>query len=130
MDIREKLFISIDPLNFNKQKSRGVRVEMDRGFMTIIVKPGGRLVFDFNLSKEPIPNGFASIDYHLREILPQYVGYQINDVRHKEEYLFGSGLTRLGPELREFQEGKNEFTLFSKGELRINGDKQLVIYQR
>lgn len=130
MEMRQRFFVSLDPLTFNKEKSRGVRVEMDRGFMTIIVKPGGKLVYDFSLSEKPVQNGFASIDFHLREILPQYAGYWINDVRHSEEYLFGSGQTRLGPELREFQEGKNELIFFSKGELRLNGDEKIAIYQR
>lgn len=131
-ELQQKFSASIDPLGFSREKSRGVRVEKTDGFTTIIVKPEpeGELVYDFYLASASQRNGFFSADYYLREILPQYAGYRINDIRHNEEYLFGSGLTRLGPELREFKAGKNEFALFSKGELRINGDKNIAIYQR
>jgi hypothetical protein len=126
----KKFHIEIDPLSFNESKSQGVRVEKNSGFTSIVVPPDTELVYEFHIRDKLCPSGYASIDYHLWQILPQYAGYRINNIRHNEEYAFGSGLTRLGPELREFKEGKNEFALFTKGELRINGDEKIVIYQR
>jgi hypothetical protein len=128
--VPRKFRIEIDPLSFNESKSQGVRVEKDFGFTSIVVPPDTELVYEFHIRDKLCPSGYASIDYHLWQILPQYAGYRINNIRHNEEYAFGSGLTRLGPELREFKEGKNEFALFTKGELRINGDEKIVIYQR
>jgi len=126
----QKFHIQIDPLSFNREKSRGVTVRKMDGGAIITVPPGVELVYEFELGDIPA-KGHVSVEYKFGEINAQYMGYRVNDIRHDSVFITaGSGDARLGPELREFRKGKNEFALFSKGELRINGDEKIAIYQR
>jgi len=58
----QKFTVCLDSLSFNREKSRGVRVEKNDGFTTIIVKPEpeGELIYDFDLASDPSKSGDAS----------------------------------------------------------------------
>lgn len=122
----------IDPLRYNKQKSRGVRKENVDGGTTIIIDPGGELVYDINIPGI-LEEKTVFIDFHRRETESQYVGYRVNEIRHKHIFLKAAGShdSRYGTDSREFHVGENEIAFFSEGgRININGDENIVVYQR
>jgi len=124
----QKFSLALDPLQFDRTRSSGVEIKKIDGFTTVIVHPGKEFVIEFNMEVPPTGTGHISIDYNMRESIAQYASYRINDVRHEPFFMTaGSGHVSLGPELREFREGKNEIAFFSEGELRIDGDTPITI---
>lgn len=126
----QKLYTNIDPLSFNRQKSRGVRVENIDGGTTIVIEPRGELVYDMNIPR--ILEGSVFIEFHRRETKSQYVGYRINDIRHRHIFIaVTSGMSRYGTNSREFRTGENEIAFFSEGgRINIDGDKKIVVYEK
>lgn len=129
-EMQQKFSAVIDPLSFNRQKSRGVRVENIDGGTTIVIEPHGELVYDIKVSGmfgRPV-----FIDFHRRETEPQYVGYRVNDIRHRHIFITAtSGMSRYGTDSREFRTGENEIAFFSEGgRINMNGDKKITVYQK
>lgn len=120
--------VVIDPLQYDRTKSRGVRVENIDGATWIIIDPKGELVYEFNLTGNV--ESQISINFYRHFTESQYVGFRVNDIRHKKIFIpTTSGLSCYGIEARTLRPGKNEIIFVSEGgRINMNGDRKIAIH--